>query len=135
MTKNIHDYQDIIHLPHHISIKHPQMSLEDRAAQFAPFAALTGHKDSIKETERLTAQRKILDEDRIAIINFRLQQLLKHLTEAPLIKITYFEADQKKSGGQYITIINHLKKINEYENLLVLENGVKINIDDIYELE
>ena len=125
MTKNIHDYQDIINLPHHISIKHPQMSLEDRAAQFAPFAALTGHKDSIKETERLTAQRKILDEDRIAIINFRLQQLLKHLTEAPLIKITYFEADQK----------NHLKKINEYENLLVLENGVKINIDDIYELE
>lgn len=87
MTKNIHDYQDIINLPHHISIKHPQMSLEDRAAQFAPFAALTGHKDSIKETERLTAQRKILDEDRIAIINFRLQQLLKHLTEAPLIKI------------------------------------------------
>ena len=125
MTKNIHDYQDIINLPHHISIKHPQMSLEDRAAQFAPFAALTGHKDSIKETERLTAQRKILDEDRIAIINFRLQQLLKHLTEA----------HQKKSGGQYITIINHLKKINEYENLLVLENGVKINIDDIYELE
>ena len=124
MTKNIHDYQDIINLPHHISIKHPQMSLEDRAAQFAPFAALTGHKDSIKETERLTA-----------IINFRLQQLLKHLTEAPLIKITYFEADQKKSGGQYITIINHLKKINEYENLLVLENGVKINIDDIYEIE
>ncbi|MFQ7171840.1 MAG: hypothetical protein ACLRQF_06980 [Thomasclavelia ramosa] len=76
-----------------------------------------------------------MDEDRIAIINFRLQQLLKHLTEAPLIKITYFEANQKKSGGQYITIINHLKKINEYENLLVLENGVKINIDDIYELE
>ena len=97
MTKNIHDYQDIINLPHHISIKHPQMSLEDRAAQFAPFAALTGHKDSIKETERLTAQRKILDEDRIAIINFRLQQLLKHLTEAPLIKITYFEAVSKKN--------------------------------------
>ena len=116
MTKNIHDYQDIINLPHHISIKHPQMSLEDRAAQFAPFAALTGHKDSIKETERLTAQRKILDEDRIAIINFRLQQLLKHLTEAPLIKITYFEADQKKSGGQYIAIFMWL----DVYNILVL---------------
>ena len=103
MTKNIHDYQDIINLPHHISIKHPQMSLEDRAAQFAPFAALTGHKDSIKETERLTAQRKILDEDRIAIINFRLQQLLKHLTEAPLIKITY-------RFGFYDLIARHLRK-------------------------
>ena len=57
MTKNIHDYQDIINLPHHISIKHPQMSLEDRAAQFAPFAALTGHKDSIGN-RRLTAQEK-----------------------------------------------------------------------------
>ena len=134
MTKNIHDYQDIINLPHHISIKHPQMSLEDRAAQFAPFAALTGHKDSIKETERLTAQRKILDEDRIAIINFRLQQLLKHLTEAPLIKITYFEADQKSR----VTIHYNYKspkKINEYEKFISAFKNGKINIDDIYELE
>ena len=76
MNNDIHNYDDIINLPRHISKKHPQMSRKDRAAQFAPFAALTGHKDAIRETERLITQKKVLDEDQKVIINNQLQRIL-----------------------------------------------------------
>lgn len=130
--KNIHNYDDIIALPHHVSKKHPQMSLEDRAAQFAPFAALTGHKESIKEIARITDLKKILDENQIETINLELQHIQEQIKNAPLVKVTYFISDDKKDGGKYVTKTAYIKKIDEYQNLLILEDNLKIKIVDIY---
>ena len=101
MKKDIHNYDDIINMPRHISSKHPQMKIIDRAAQFAPFAALTGHKESIDEASRITDS------------NNKLNYILLNLDKLFEIKITYFQADLKKSGGKYITILANIKKIDE----------------------
>lgn len=134
-SKDIHNYYDIIDRPHHVSSHHPQMSLDDRAAQFAPFAALTGHKEAVNEKERLTEKKRILDEHQKEILNLKLLEKCMHIKEHPQMKVTYFQADEKKSGGKYVTINEALKKIDEYENLLIFMNGLKVNIDDIYEIE
>lgn len=84
------DYSDIIHLPHHISKTHPQMSMHDRAAQFSPFAALTGYDSAILETARLTEEKITLNEDLQELLDIQFQQLLEHLSEKPLISITFF---------------------------------------------
>lgn len=135
MKKDIHNYDDIINMPRHISSKHPQMKIIDRAAQFAPFAALTGHKESIDEASRITDSKKELDENQKEILNNKLNYILLNLDKLFEIKITYFQADLKKSGGKYITILANIKKIDEYNKVLVLNNGMKINLDDLYWLE
>ena len=127
MKKDIHNYDDIINLPHHISSKHPQMKIIDRAAQFAPFAALTGHKESINEASRITDLKEIL--------NNKLNYIVLNLDKSHEIKITYFQSDSKKRGGKYVTVVTSVKKIDEYNRVLVLNNGMKINIDDLYQLE
>ena len=115
--------------------KHPQMKIIDRAAQFAPFAALTGHKESINEASRITDSKKELDENQKEILNNKLNYILLNLDKLLEIKITYFQADLKKSGGKYVTVLASIKKIDEYNKVLVLNNGKKIKIDDLYWLE
>lgn len=135
MKKDIHNYDDIINMPRHISSKHPQMKIIDRAAQFAPFAALTGHKESINEASWITDSKKELDENQKEILNNKLNYILLNLDKLLEIKITYFQADLKKSGGKYVTVLASIKKIDEYNKVLVLNNGKKIKIDDLYWLE
>ena len=130
-----HRYDDIINLPHHVSNKHPRMSPIDRAAQFSPFAALTGHDAAIKETARLTEERLELDENRKELLDARLQLLREHLGEKPTVTFTFFEPDERKSGGAYVTVTGSVKKIEEYENKIILEEGASIFIDDIYAVE
>lgn len=132
MKKDIHNYDDIINMPRHISSKHPQMKIIDRAAQFAPFAALTGHKESINEASRITDSKKELDENQKEILNNKLNYILLNLDKLLEIKITYFQADLKKSGGKYVTVLASIKKIDEYNKVLVLNNGKKIKISMNY---
>lgn len=126
-----HRYDDIINLPHHVSTKHPRMAPLDRAAQFSPFAALTGHDAAIKETARLTDERVELDESSKELLDMRLQIIREHLAKKPEVTVTFFEPDQKKSGGAYVTVTGRIKKIDEYEGKLVLEGGISILMADV----
>lgn len=128
-------YDDIINLPHHISATRPHMPAIDRAAQFSPFAALTGYGDAIKETARLTGDRVELDEYMKDVLSNRLQIIVDHLYEHPEITITYFQPDEKKNGGTYVTVIDTVKKIDEYERILVMTDGTWIPIDEIVSIE
>ena len=127
-------YDDIIDLPHHISKKHPQVSLEARAAQFAPFAALTGYDDAVKETARLTNERIDLDEEAKMMLDAKLQVIREQLSEKPLVTITYFVPDARKDGGKYITTADNVKKIDDYKHLIILDNSVEIPIDEIIDI-
>ena len=128
-------YDDIINLPRPESGKHPRMSLHDRAAQFSPFAALTGHSAAIDETARLTDRKLSLNEERQAELNRMWQYLLEKVKERPRLRITYFVKDEKKDGGLYRTISDRLKKIDPYKGILVMEEGISICYSDIYEME
>ena len=130
-----HKYDDIINMPHHVSTTHPQMPLHDRAAQFSPFAALTGHEDAIKETARLTDEWMEPDDDRKSELNGKLQELLARIGEKPPVTVTYFIPDEQKAGGTYVTVTGKLKKINEYDRMLVLEDGLTIACDRICDIE
>lgn len=130
-----HRYDDIINLPHPVSTKHPQMAPLDRAAQFSPFAALTGHEAAIKETARLTDERTELDESSKELLDVRLQRIREHLAEKPEITVTFFEPDQKKSGGTYVTVTGSIKKIDEYAGKLVLEGGASVSMEDVTGIE
>lgn len=128
------NYDDIINLPNPTSKVHPRMSLYDRAAQFSPFAALTGHSDAIKETERLTDRRVELDEYERVALDERLQLLMDYLHDEPEISVTYFVPDKLKSGGSYLTETGVVKKMNTYERILIMQNGLHIPIDEIISL-
>ena len=128
-------YEDIINLPHHVSKTRPQMSMLDRAAQFSPFAALTGYDAAIKETGRLTDEKIEMDEDRKAVLDMKQAYLIEMIDEQPEIYITYFLPDAKKSGGAYVTVTGNLKRFDEYERLLILTDGKKIPMDDIADIE
>ncbi len=130
-----HRYDDIIDLPHHTSKKHPRMPLLDRAAQFAPFAALTGHEAAIKETARLTEEEMELDENRKELLDLRLQQLQEHLSEQPEVTVTYFQPDEKKAGGAYVSVTGRVKKVDGYEGELVFTDGQKVELNYIVEIE
>lgn len=127
-------YDDIINLPHHVSKKHPRLSMEQRAAQFAPFAALTGFGDAINETSRITENRIELDDEEKLKIDNILQKLMDKISNKPKVTITYFIPDLRKTGGEYKTKIGNLKKIDEYKQLLVLEDKTEIPIKEIIEI-
>lgn len=129
------DYSDIINLPHHVSKVHPRMTMSERAAQFSPFAALTGHHEAVKETARIVDQKLDLDESQKLIINRKLNSIKEHIKEYPEISITYFKQDNKKIGGAYITINNKVRKVDDYKKLIVLENGINILFEDIYSID
>lgn len=122
-------YADIIGLPHHTSALHPRMPMKDRAAQFSPFAALTGYEDVIHETARLTDARVELDESQKLALDERLRELM--LSESPVIGITYFRADRKKQGGEYVQYAGRLKKIDELGRQLIFDDGTCISIADV----
>ena len=124
-------YDDILLLPHHVSEKHPPMSRLDRAAQFSPFAALTGYEAAVKETARLTDRRIELDESEKGAIDQRLTLVQERLPVPTEVTITYFMPDKKKAGGAYVNISGTVKKIDDYERMVILRNGTSIPIDDI----
>ena len=130
-----HRYDDMIDLPHHTSKKHPRMPLLDRAAQFAPFAALTGHEAAIKETARLTEDEIELDENRKELLDLRLQQLQEHLSEQRSVTVTYFKPDEKKAGGAYETVTGVVKKVDAYAGKLVFADGQEVELNRIVELK
>lgn len=134
-TSDPHRYDDIMDLPHHVSKTHPQMPLSVRAAQFSPFAALTGYDAAIRETARLTEEKIELDEYEKAALNEKLLFLQEHLKEQPAAAITFFRPDAKKAGGAYLTVSGKVKKIDAYENLLFLVDGTTVPVDDIIEIE
>lgn len=127
----MNEYNDIINLPHYVSKKHPQMSEEARSAQFAPFAALSGYEDAIKETAKLTDNKIELSDEMINIINDKLLFIEKNIQDKPLITITYFVPDKRKNGGEYISVTNSIKQIDLINNIIILTNKKKICINNI----
>lgn len=134
-SEDTNKYNDIIDLCHPVSKTHPPMSIANRAAQFAPFAALTGYNEAIDETARLTEQKIELDEDHKAILDGKIQSILEHMSEPLEITVTYFQSDQRKNGGAYCTVTGSVKKIDEFAHTLIMQSGEAISIEDIYEIE
>jgi hypothetical protein len=128
-------YDDMIHLPHHVSAKRPRMAAIDRAAQFSPFAALTGYDSAIREIARLTGARAELDESMKDALSDRLQIIADRLKEHLEIAVTYFQPDGKKNGGAYVTAAGTVKKIDEYERVIAMTDGTAIPIDEIISID
>ena len=131
---DIHRYDDIIHLPHHVSKSRPQMSMANRAAQFSPFAALTGHNEAVKEEARLTVDKPLLNDDAKEILNQKLLIIQEQLDSSTTVEITYYEPDRNKSGGSIQTISGIVKKIDEYKKEVVFQDGHKIMINQILDI-
>lgn len=128
-------YDAIMGLPHHVSKTRPQMPMSDRAAQFAPFAALTGYGSAIKETGRLTEEKVELDEEALTALDMRYQLLTDTLNDQPEVTITFFRADERKEGGAYLTVTGTVKKIDIYERLITMQDGTKIPMDDVLSID
>lgn len=133
--KQTHKYDDIIHLPHHVSAKRSRMSNYDRAAQFSPFAALTGYEAVIEETARLTDTEIELDEGGKALLDEKLRLIREHLSSQPQVVLTCFRADDRKNGGAYVRLSGRVQKIDEYAGTLLLHDGTVVPIGQIYGIE
>jgi len=130
-----HRYDDIINLPHPTSPTRPRMPLRDRAAQFAPFAALSGHGAAIRETARTTDSQAELTEEEKDVLNGRLRMILERLDEGPTVQIRYFQPDARKDGGAYASVTDRVKKIDELARTVILECGMAIPIERIVGIE
>lgn len=128
-------YDDIINMEHHVSEKHPRMKKEKRAAQFSPFAALTGYEEIVKETARTTQSKPEISDDEKTEIDSVLKYALDHRAERPKIRITYFKEDGKKSGGSVETVFGIIRKVDVLGRKVLLEDGLKISIDDLLKLD
>ena len=128
------EYDDIINLPHHQSTKHKQMSNYQRAAQFAPFAALTGYDAAIDETARLTNEKLELSEEQQDYLNEQIQLLIERISENPQANITYFVPDERKSGGEYVTITGNVRRVDDHNREIVFTNGLTVKIDDVWNI-
>ena len=135
VENDLHRYDDIINLPHPTSNRHPRMPLYDRAAQFSPFAALTGHDAAIKETARLTDEKLELDEEVKARLNEKLQIIKENIGTDVTVFITYFVPDEKKSGGTYASCTGSVKRMDAYEHRIIMNDNTVIPIEQIYEVE
>ena len=127
-------YDEIMELPHHVSKTRPQMPMSDRAAQFAPFAALTGYDSAIKETGRLTGERIELDEEALTALDRKYQLLMDTLDDAPEVTIIYFQPDERKAGGQYVSATGTVKKVDTFGRRILLQDGTRIPLDSVYDL-
>ena len=128
-------YNEIMGLSHHVSKTRPQMPMSDRAAQFAPFAALTGYDAAIKETGRLTDERIELDVEALSALDMKYQLLMEALDEAPEVTITYFQPDEQKAGGKYVSAVGAVKKIDDFERRITMQDGTKIPMDDVLSID
>ena len=128
-------YDDLLNMPHPTSRQHPRMSRSDRAAQVAPFAALSGHGTAIAETARLTERRIELDEDVKAALDFKQQMLMDRIDEHPDVSVTWFQPDGKMDGGRYVTTTGRLKRIDEVERVLVMEDKTTVPLDDVISID
>lgn len=128
-------YDEIMSLPHHVSKTRPQMPMSDRAAQFSPFAALTGYDAAVKETGRLTDEKIELGEESLTALNARYQMLMDVLAEGPEVRITYFKPDERKAGGAYVTITGAIRKIDDFEQIIIMQDGTRIPMGDVLSLE
>lgn len=129
------NYDDILHLPHPTSKTHRRMSRQDRAAQFSPFAALAGYEAVVEETRRLTDQRRELTEEEKAMLDARLRMVLEWQGSPPEVTVTYFQPDTRKSGGAYLTVQGHIKKLEEVKRVLVMVGGSEIPLDQIASID
>ena len=132
---NNDQYTDIIDLSHHVSATRPRMSMIDRAAQFSPFAALTGYDTAIKETGRLTDQRIELSEEERSILDQKQRILIDNLAVQPEISVTYFVSDARKDGGAYVTIAGRVRRVDAVARLLILVDRTEIPLDDVISLD
>lgn len=128
-------YDEIMGLPHHVSKTRPQMPMSDRAAQFAPFAALTGYDAAIKETGRLTDERIELDVEALSALDMKYKLLMEALDEAPEVTITYFQPDERKAGGKYVSAVGTVKKIDDFERRITMRDGTRIPMDDVLSID
>lgn len=128
------DYSDIINLPHHTSKNRTPMTLYNRAAQFAPFSALNSYEDSLRETSRITEELVTLSDNQIDDISFKLQVLEEHLKEPIEVTIKYFQKDNKKKGGAYLSITGIIKKFDYYNRTITFTNQTVIHLDDIIDI-
>ena len=124
-------YNEIMGLPHHVSKNRPQMPMSDRAAQFAPFAALTGYDSAMKETGRLTDERIELDVEALSALDMKYQLLMDALDDKPEVTITYFQPDERKAGGKYVSAVGTVKKVDDFERRITMQDGSKIPMDDV----
>lgn len=127
-------YDAILHLPHHVSATRARMSMTDRAAQFSPFAALTGYEAAIQETGRLTDQRIELSEYQKALLDETVRRIMDRLPEPTVVQMTWFVPDTRKSGGAYRTELCTIKKADLYRRSLLLADGTVIPMDEIYDM-
>ena len=128
-------YEEIINLPHHVSNKRPQMPMSDRAAQFSPFAALTGYEDAIDETARLTDSRMVMSDEALSVLDAKFRLLMEKMDEEPEVKIIYFKPDEKKAGGAYLSLRGVVKSVDEVGRMIVLRDGTRLCMDDILDME
>ncbi len=136
MKRQLQDYKDIIDMPRHISDKHPHMSIHDRAAQFAPFAALTGHSEAINETARTVDSKIVLGEDTVQEISEKLNYIQGHIKDKPDVIITYFMQDGRKSyGGRYVTKQMTIKLIDDISQSVICTDGTVIKFKDISDID
>ena len=126
-----HKYDDIINQPHHTSQNHARMSISDRAAQFSPFAALTGYDDAVRETARLTDERIVLEEDERQTLDERFLFLRSHLADRTRVTFTYFKPDLKKAGGAYVSVSGIVRRVDDVERQIIMEDGTVIYIDAV----
>lgn len=134
---DIGKYEDILYLPHHVSPTRRRMTMAERAAQFSPFAALVGYEGAVWETGRITERKNELSEDEKAVLDHKQQIILAALErgERPSITVTYFQPDEKKDGGKYVTITGSVKKAVDIDRKITLSDGVEINFSEIANIE
>ena len=128
----MNEYDDIINLPHHQSSKRAHMSNHQRAAQFAPFAALTGYDAAIDETARLTDQKLELSDEQADYLNAQIQRIIENIADKPQVEITHFGPDNHKSGGEYVTVTGRVRRVDDSNREIVFVDGMTVAIDDVF---
>lgn len=128
-------YDDIIDLPHPTSTRHPRMPMANRAAQFSPFAALTHYEDAVQETARQTVARPELTEEEKSHLNAELQALAEKISEHPTVSLTYFQPDERKAGGAFVTAEGAAKKLDRHTGMVLLDDGRKIPVKNLMSIQ
>ncbi len=132
---DLHNYDDIIDLPHHVSPNRRRMSNLERGAQFSPFAALTGYEAAVEEAARSTDGKKELTEEMKALIDAKIQAISEHPDAEPQVTITYFKPDERKEGGAYIRVTGAVKELDRIGKTIVLTGNTRIPMEQIREIE